>query len=84
MARAMGRRGGRIRAQRLSAADKKRIASLGGLARARSLQAAQRIEENFRYVGAVRSLRGGLPKVLRLKRFDGRLPGIYVPKDWRG
>jgi hypothetical protein len=48
------------------------------------LQAARRIEENFRYVGAVRSLQGGLPKVLRLKRFDGRLPGIYEPRDRRG
>lgn len=81
MARALGRRGGRIRAQRLSAAHRKQIASLGGTARARSLQAARRIEENFRYATAARSLRGTPRQVTREKGFDGRLPGIYPPKE---
>ena len=81
MARALGRRGGRIRAQRLSAARKKQIASLGGTARARSLQVARRIEDNFRYAAAVASLRGPARTVTRRKQFDGRLPGIYPAKE---
>jgi hypothetical protein len=79
MAGALGRRGGRARAQRLSAARKIEIASLGGSARARSLDAARRIEENFRYVSAVRSLRSPSPNASPAKRFHHRLPGIYPP-----
>ena len=45
-ARALGRRGGRARALRLSAADRKRIASQGGKARVQSLRAARRIADN--------------------------------------
>ncbi|HYN40453.1 MAG TPA: hypothetical protein VE129_01650 [Thermoanaerobaculia bacterium] len=44
-ARAMGRRGGRARAQRLSAERRRQIASLGGQARHRSLLVTRRIEE---------------------------------------
>ena len=81
MASALGRRGGRIRAQRLSAARKKQIASLGGDARARSLQAARRITANFAYAAAVLALQGGARPITRQKRFTGRLPGIYSRND---
>lgn len=81
MAGALGRRGGRARAQRLSAARKSEIASLGGSARARSLDAARRIEENFRYVSVVRSLRSPSSKVSTAKGVKDRLPGIYPPKE---
>ena len=77
MARTLGRRGGRMRAQRLSGGRKKEIASLGGAARARSLEAARRIEANLRYAATVVLLRGPVRPVVRMKRFSGRLPGIY-------
>ncbi len=77
MAQALGRRGGRARARRLSSSEKARIASLGGAARRHSLEAARRIEQNFRYVAAVEALRGGRPRVVRIRSFDGPLPGIY-------
>jgi hypothetical protein len=76
IARALGRRGGRARAKRLSAADRKRIASLGGKARIRSLQAARRIADNLRYATLLDDLRGR-PTVTRLTDFAGPLPGIY-------
>ena len=81
MARALGRRGGQIRARRLSAAQTKRIASLGGTARAHSLEAARRIEENFTYLAAVDSLRKTTRAVTARKAVNTRLPGIYAPKD---
>ena len=77
MARMMGRRGGRARARRLSAAARRSIASLGGPARRRSLAAARRIADNLRYAAAVRELRGGSPGILRMKSFRGPLPGLY-------
>jgi len=77
MARLMGRRGGKARARRLSAERRRQIASLGGQARHRSLQAARRIDENVAYAAAVLELRGGPPKVRRMKMFGGRLPGLY-------
>jgi hypothetical protein len=77
MARALGRRGGRARSQRLSAAEKKRIAALGAKARLQSLRAAGRILDNFRYAAVLGELRGQRPAVLRLKAFAGPLPGIY-------
>jgi general stress protein YciG len=77
MARALGRRGGRSRAQRLDAERKKQIAAVGGSARARSLEAARRIDANLRYAAAVAVLRGPANPVVRMKRFGGRLPGIY-------
>ncbi len=78
MAKALGRLGGRARARRISAGQRKKISSLGGKARAESLQAARRIVANFRYVNTIRKLRGESDKVVRLKTFGGRLPGIYV------
>ena len=77
MASILGRRGGHARAARLSAPDRQQIASLGGTARAASLQRARRVAENFRYVAALRDLRGKTDDVARLTRFEGRLPGIY-------
>jgi len=77
MARKMGRRGGQVRARRLSAERRRQIASLGGQARHRSMQAARRIVDNLRYAAAVLELRGGAPKVLRMRTFSGRLPGLY-------
>ena len=79
MARAMGRRGGRARAQRLSAERRRQIASLGGQARQRSQLVARRIADNFRYAAAVVELQGGPPKVQRMKTFRGRLPR---PEGW--
>jgi hypothetical protein len=80
MARALGSRGGRVRAARLSAGERRRIASLGGKARASSLQAARRIVENLRYAAIVGRLRGGSAHVTRLESFAGPLPGIYPSK----
>ena len=77
MARALGRKGGRARGRRLSAAERKRIASLGGKARVQSLQAARRIADNFRYAAIVDGLRRQPPTVRRLSAFAGPLPGIY-------
>ena len=77
MARALGRKGGRARGRRLSVAEKKRIASLGGKARRQSLQAARRIADNFRYAAVVDGLRGQPATVRRLRAFAGPLPGIY-------
>jgi hypothetical protein len=77
VARALGRRGGRARAKRLSAAEKRRIASLGGRARLESIRAARRITDNFAYAAAVGDLRGRPARVARLATFGGRLPGIY-------
>ena len=74
MARAMGRRGGRARASRLSPERRREIASLGGHARQRSLLAARRLVENLLYAAAVAELRGGQREVRRLKSFRGRLP----------
>lgn len=77
IARVLGRRGGRARAQRLSAAERKRIASLGAQARAVSLQAARRITDSLRYADVVTELRGGAPEVTRMRTFNGPIPGTY-------
>lgn len=77
MAKALGRRGGRARARLLSADQRRHIAALGGHARHRSLQIAQRIDANWRFAVAVRELGGHGAEVTRLKNFKGPLPGIY-------
>ena len=77
IAKVLGRRGGRARASRLPAAERKRIASIGARARANSLQAAQRIADSLRYADAVTELRGGAPAVARMRTFQGPIPGIY-------
>lgn len=76
-ARALGRSGGRARSKRLSAADKQRIAALGGKARFQSIQAARRIADNFRYAAVLGDLRGQRTTVRHLGVFAGPLPGIY-------
>lgn len=80
MARLLGRMGGRARGDRLSAAEKQRIASLGGKARMSSLRASRRIVENLAYAAAAEELRGKPKVVRRESTFTGRLPGIY-PAD---
>jgi hypothetical protein len=77
IARALGRRGGHARGKRLSAAEKRRIASMGGNARLQSLQAARRIADNLSYAAVVGHLRGRSTTVTRLRTFAGPLPGIY-------
>lgn len=77
MARRLGRRGGRARAKRLSAEQRRKIASMGGRARGLSLLAARRIADNLRYAEAVLELQGRAPKIVRLRTFTGRLPGVY-------
>jgi hypothetical protein len=77
MARAMGLRGGRTRASLPSSDRRRQIASLGGLARQRSLLAARRLVENLLYAAAVVELQGEAREVQRMKTFAGRLPGLY-------
>jgi hypothetical protein len=81
IAKTLGGRGGRIRALRLSVAERRRIASAGGKARAASLEAAQGITENLRYAAVLQDLRGEPTAVRRLRTFEGPLPGIY-PARW--
>ena len=81
MARRLGQRGGIARARRLSAERRRQIASLGGEARRQSIRAARRIADNFRYLTAVLAMQGGPPEVVRMKTFDGRLPGIYPDRS---
>jgi hypothetical protein len=78
-ARALGRAGGRARAGRLSPEERRRIASLGGEARRRSLQVARRIVDNLRYAAAVDELRRP-PVVKRLATFSGPLPDLATPR----
>jgi hypothetical protein len=78
MAKILGSRGGRARARRLSANERRRIASLGGHARRQSIEAAQRVVDNLNYLAMVLELRGGHPPVTALKTFTGTLPGIYA------
>jgi hypothetical protein len=66
-----------MRALRLSAGERRRIASAGGKARSTSLQAARRIAVNLRYAALLQDLRGQSTEVRRLPAFEGRLPGIY-------
>lgn len=58
LARVLGRRGGQARAKRLSADVRKKIASMGGHARAQSLKASRYVADNFRYLKAMRELSG--------------------------
>jgi hypothetical protein len=79
MARALGSRGGRTRARNLTAGQRRHIAALGGAARRRSLELAQRHSDNFRYAAMVLELRPP-PRVGRMRTFNGPLPGIYPHK----
>jgi hypothetical protein len=77
-AQQLGRRGGLKRAARLSADRKRRIAALGGNARAESFAIARRIVENLRYAATMAALQPRSVAVTRAERSDRRLPGIYV------
>jgi len=78
MAQHLGRRGGLKRAARLSTDGKRRIAALGGNARAESFAIARRVEANLRYAATIAELQPGSVVVVRESRPKGRLPGIYV------
>jgi len=82
LAAALGRRGGRARAARLSPERRRQIAAAGAAARRASLVAARRITINFSYAAAVEDLRGGTPIVRRVPTCRSRLPGLY-PKGAR-
>jgi len=75
-AKALGRRGGRARARRLSSDRRRAIASQGGAARRESFAAARRIADNFVYAETVVALRGGPSPVERVSEFAGPLPGL--------
>ena len=57
MARALGRRGGRARARKLSPERRREIASQGGLSKALSRHASRRIRENFEYLERLNALK---------------------------
>jgi hypothetical protein len=82
MAQALGRRGGRARARNLTADERRQIAALGGAARRRSLQLAQRHADNFIYLAMVHELQPP-PRVERVRTFAGPLPGVYADKAGR-
>jgi hypothetical protein len=77
LAAALGRRGGRARAARLSPARRRQIAAAGAAARRQSLEAARRLAENFSYAEAVEALRGATPVVRRVATCRTQLPGLY-------
>lgn len=77
LAAALGRRGGRARAARLSPERRRQIAAAGAAARRASLEAARRIAVNFSYAAAVEELRGTTPAVRRVATCRTRLPGLY-------
>lgn len=77
LAAALGRRGGRARAARLTPERRRQIAATGAAARRQSLEAARRVAENFSYAEAVEELRGTTPAVRRVATCRTRLPGLY-------
>jgi hypothetical protein len=81
IAQALGRRGGQARARRLSAADRRHIAALGGAARRRSLEVARRIVDNFAYLSATQALGKRRPTAARVSTCKGRLPGLYPDRS---
>lgn len=76
IAAALGRRGGRARAARLSKERMREIAAQGAAARRASLEAARSIASNFRYLDVVRQLAPERPAVRRVSTFRGPLPGL--------
>lgn len=76
-AKILGRRGGLARAKSLSAAQRKKIASLGGQIKALSAKAAQRIETNLMYSKVVQEL-GKIPKPKSISRVNHPLPKVYA------
>ena len=57
IAQALGSLGGKARARALSPAERRRIASQGGLARSLSRHAARRVQENFLTLATADTLR---------------------------
>jgi len=57
LAKTLGRRGGKARAKNLSQEQRKKIASMGGWAKALSRHAVRRVEDNFRYLEAIEALK---------------------------
>lgn len=74
-AQLLGRRGGTARARKLAPERRRQIASSGGAARVASLLAARRIADNFVYLGAVDTLRGGPPAIEQMTECAEPLPG---------
>ena len=66
-----------MRALRLSAQERDRIAALGGRARFASLLVERRIVTNLEYAAVLQELRGESTEVTRMGAFEGPLPGIY-------
>ncbi len=77
IAKALGRKGGLARARKLSAEQRKKIASKGGMVKALSAKANDRIESNFRFVETLKVLRPS-PKVKSVSKIKGPLPNIYA------
>ncbi|MDP2055510.1 MAG: hypothetical protein Q8L75_17865 [Acidobacteriota bacterium] len=77
IAATLGRLGGQARAKRLSAAERQRIAALGGAARKRSLDIARQVADNFAYLAAMQDLGGRRPTAARITTCKGPLPGLY-------
>jgi len=77
IAKVLGRRGGLARAKRLSATERKSIASLGGQMKSLSYHAVQRIEDNLAYLKTLRALKKP-PRVHSVSRVTHLLPGIYA------
>lgn len=76
IARTLGSRGGRRRAQRLSARRLAEIARMGARARRESLRLAEAIRSNFDYVKAIDRLHP--PKQVRSEpTCRGTIPGLY-------
>lgn len=76
-ARSRSQRVAPTRATKRDGDNRKRAASVGSRARARSLEIERRIAANFKYAAAVARLRGPSPPVVRMRAFAGPLPGIY-------
>ena len=81
VAKALGALGGLARARRLSAADRQRIAALGGHARRRSLEMRRRIIDTMAYAKAADELRRPAPRIVRVSTCRGPLPGLYARRD---
>lgn len=79
IAQALGRRGGQARARNLTREQRRHIAALGGAARRRSFELAQRHADNFTYAAMVLELQPP-PRVERMRTFKGPLPGLYPEK----
>lgn len=79
LAAALGRRGGRARAARLSPERRRQIAATGAAARRESLEAARRITANFRFLELVRAFAPELPKVRHVSHPRAPLPDVAEP-----